>query len=171
MTALSVAMADGPRVVDGGRGRPGGGGGDADADRAGGGAGAAREHAIAQQLQDALQPAVPDHVLGWRWAASPACTRGGAVGGDFYDVFPLDKELHALVIGDVSGKGLAAAQQLALIRNSLRTTLYLYRAPAQAAAGLNAIVTSHDLLIGFVTAWVGVYDAATGRDHLLLVRA
>lgn len=62
----------------------------------------------------------------------------------------------------MSGKGLAAAQQLALIRNSLRTTLYLYRTPAKAVASLNAIVTAHDLLVGFVTAFVGVYDVATG---------
>jgi len=67
------------------------------------------------------------------------------------------------VIGDVSGKGLAAAQQLALIRNSLRTTLYLYRSPTQAASALNRIVTSHDLLVGFVTAWVGVFEVETGR--------
>ena len=63
----------------------------------------------------------------------------------------------------MSGKGLAAAQQLALIRNSLRTTLYLYRSPAEAVTSLNAIVSAHDLLVGFVTVWAGVYDAATGQ--------
>ena len=123
-----------------------------------------REHRIAEQLQDALQPALPANIpsLSLGKFAKPALDEA-AVGGDFFDVFPLDKELYALVIGDVSGKGLAAAQQLALIRNSLRTTLYLYRAPARAAATLNAIVTAHDLLVGFVTAFVGVYDAASGR--------
>jgi len=123
-----------------------------------------KQHAIAQQLQAALQPSVPTHVLGLSVGSftRPALDEA-SIGGDFYDLFPLDKELYALVIGDVSGKGLAAAQQLALIRNSLRTTLYLYRTPAQAAASLNTIVTAHDLLVGFVTAFVGVYDAATGE--------
>ena len=123
-----------------------------------------REHAIAQQLQAALQPPLPDHVLGLTVGSftRPALDEA-SVGGDFYDLFPLDKELYALVIGDVSGKGLAAAQQLALIRNSLRTTLYLSRAPAKAADALNRIVTSHELLVGFVTAFVGVYDAGTGQ--------
>jgi sigma-B regulation protein RsbU (phosphoserine phosphatase) len=123
-----------------------------------------REHAIAQQLQNALQPALPGHVPGLSVGrlTRPALDEA-SVGGDFYDLFPLDKNLFAVVIGDVSGKGLAAAQQLALIRNSLRTTLYLYREPAQAATALNKIVTSHDLLVGFVTVWVGVYDAATGQ--------
>ncbi len=123
-----------------------------------------REHRIASDLQDALQPRLPDTLPGLVMDSftRPALDEA-SVGGDFFDVFPLDKELYAIVIGDVSGKGLAAAQQLALIRNSLRTTLYLYRAPAQAAASLNTIVTAHDLLVGFVTAFVSVYDAATGQ--------
>lgn len=124
----------------------------------------AQEHRIAQQLQEALQPAVPAHVPGLSLGhhSQPALDEA-QVGGDFYDVFPLDKGLYAMVLGDVSGKGLAAAQQLALIRNSLRTTLYLSRAPARAAAALNGIVTSHDLLVGFVTCWVGIYDVSTGQ--------
>lgn len=164
MTALSVAMADGPRdwtqdevaLVE------------AVATQTQTALEAAlvsrKQHAIAQQLQAALQPSVPTHVLGLSVGSftRPALDEA-SIGGDFYDLFPLDKELYALVIGDVSGKGLAAAQQLALIRNSLRTTLYLYRTPAQAAASLNTIVTAHDLLVGFVTAFVGVYDAATGE--------
>jgi len=123
-----------------------------------------REHRIATDLQDALQPPLPEHIPGLSVGkfTRPALDEA-QVGGDFYDIFPLDKEMYAIVIGDVSGKGLAAAQQLALIRNSLRTTLYLYRAPAQAAATLNGIVTGHDLLVGFVTAWVGVYDVGTGQ--------
>jgi len=123
-----------------------------------------REHRIAEQLQDALQPSLPEYVPGLSVGkyTKPALDEA-QIGGDFYDIFPLDKELFAIVIADVSGKGLAAAQQLALIRNSLRTVLYLYRAPAQAASALNKIVTSHELLVGFVTAWVGVYAAGTGE--------
>ena len=125
---------------------------------------AERERNIASQLQDALQPALPASILRLAVASfTQPALQEAQIGGDFFDIFPLDKELYALVMGDVSGKGLAAAQQLALIRNSLRTTLYLYREPAQAAAALNTIVTAHDLLVGFVTAFVGVYDVPTGR--------
>jgi len=125
---------------------------------------AARERNIAAHLQEALQPPLPMFVPGLEVGSfTRPALQEAQVGGDFFDIFPLDKELHAVVIGDVSGKGLAAAAQLALIRNSLRTTLYLSQRPAQAAASLNAIVTDHDLLAGFVTAFVGVYDAATGR--------
>ena len=124
----------------------------------------ARERNIAAQLQEALQPPLLETVPGLEIASfTRPALQEAQVGGDFFDIFPLDKELYAVVIGDVSGKGLAAAAQLALIRNSLRTTLYLSRQPAAAAASLNVIVTSHDLLIGFVTAFVGVYDAAAGE--------
>jgi PAS domain S-box-containing protein len=123
-----------------------------------------KERAIAHQLQEALQPTVPEHIPGLSLGSftRPALDEA-SIGGDFIDVFVLDKEQYAIVIGDVSGKGLAAAQQLALIRNTLRAMLYLYRAPAQAAAALNDIVTAHDLLIGFVTAWIGVYDLYSGQ--------
>ena len=125
---------------------------------------AERERNIATQLQEALQPALPENIAGLAVASfTQPALQEAQVGGDFFDIFPLDKELYAVVLGDVSGKGLAAAQQLALIRNSLRTTLYLYRSPTQAATSLNAILTAHDLLVGFVTAFVGVYDAAAGR--------
>ena len=123
-----------------------------------------RERNIATQLQEALQPALPESVPGLAVASfTRPALQEAQIGGDFFDIFPLDKELYALVIGDVSGKGLAAAQQLALVRNSLRTTLYLSRTPAQAATSLNTILTAHDLLVGFVTAFVGVYDVSTGQ--------
>ena len=86
-----------------------------------------------------------------------------AVGGDFFDVFALDKELYALVIGDVSGKGLAAAAQLAAVRNMLRGVLFQYRNAAAAVTSLNTVMTAHDLLAGFVTLFVGLYDAHTGQ--------
>ena len=125
---------------------------------------AARERNIAAQLQDALQPPLPASAPGLDIGSfTRPALQEAQVGGDFFDIFPLDKELYAIVIGDVSGKGLAAAAQLALIRNSLRTTLYLSRRPAPAVASLNTIVTAHDLLAGFVTAFVSIYDAGTGE--------
>ena len=123
-----------------------------------------RERRIADALQAALQPAIPAEVPGLALGAfSKPALDEALVGGDFYDVFALDKELYAVVIGDVSGKGLAAAAQLATVRNMLRGVLYQYRAPAPALTGLNTIVTAHDLIQGFVTLFAGLYDARTGE--------
>ena len=45
------------------------------------------------------------------------------VGGDFYDLFALRDHKVALVVGDVAGKGLAAASYTAEIKFSLRSLL------------------------------------------------
>jgi len=123
-----------------------------------------REHRIATELQEALQPPAPRWIPGLRIASHmKTALDEAAIGGDFYDVFPLDKQIYALVIGDVSGKGLAAAAQVATVRNMLRAYLYDYRDPAEAASKLNAVVTTNDLLLGFVTVFAGIYDAGTGK--------
>jgi serine phosphatase RsbU (regulator of sigma subunit) len=123
-----------------------------------------REHRIATELQEALQPPAPGWIPGLRIASHmKTALDEAAIGGDFYDLFPLDKQIYALVIGDVSGKGLAAAAQVATVRNMLRAYLYDYRDPAEAASKLNAVVTTNDLLLGFVTIFAGIYDAGTGK--------
>jgi PAS domain S-box-containing protein len=122
-----------------------------------------REHRIAIELQNALQPAVQNRVPNLRVATlmRPALDEA-AVGGDFFDVFPLDKTLYAMVVGDVSGKGLAAATQHATVRNMLRGFLYQYGDPAEAVSVLNKVITDHNLVTGFVTALVCTFDTSTG---------
>lgn len=123
-----------------------------------------REHRIATELQAALQPSVPDRVPSLDVAAvtKPALD-DAAIGGDFFDVFPLENGRYAIVVGDVSGKGLAAAAQLATVRNMLRAFLYQSRSPADAATRLNHTLTTHGLLSGFVTVVVCVYHAQSGE--------
>ncbi len=59
------------------------------------------------------------------------------VGGDFSDVFSLDDQCVALVVGDVTGKGLAAAAYTAEIKFSLRALLRQFPQPDQALLHLN----------------------------------
>jgi PAS domain S-box-containing protein len=121
-----------------------------------------RERRIATALQEALQPQAPDTIPGLEIAPfiKPALEEA-SIGGDFYDVFALNSECYALVIGDVSGKGLAAAAQLATVRNMLRTVLYQDTPLDIAITDLNAILTNHDLLTGYVTVFCSVYDIAS----------
>ncbi len=119
-----------------------------------------REHTIAQQLQAALQPPLPGGVPGLELADyyRPALEEAG-VGGDFSDVFPADKGVTFLVVGDLSGKGLAAASQVATVRNMLRFALFNGRSVAGPVNRLNRTLTTNDLLTGFATLFVGRYDA------------
>lgn len=141
---------------------------------------AEREHRIAEQLQAALQPVIPASVPGLELADyyRPALDEAG-VGGDFVDVFAADKGVTFLVVGDLSGKGLAAASQVAIVRNMLRFALYNGRSLAGPITTLSRTLEEHDLLTGFATLFVGRYDASDrilsyvncGQDAGLVLRA
>ena len=122
-----------------------------------------REHNIATQLQEALKPSLPGVVPGLALAKyHKAALAEAEVGGDFYDVFSVEKGCTALVVGDLSGKGLAAAAQVATVRNMLRATLYLGASLAEAVTNLNDMLAENDLLTGFATLFVGTYDSGSG---------
>ena len=56
---------------------------------------------------------------------------GEDVGGDFYDVFPTTDGAYLLAIGDVSGKGAAAAAVMGFVRHSLRAIARFVHGPAE----------------------------------------
>ena len=62
------------------------------------------------------------------------------LGGDFFDAFALAGGKVALVVGDVSGKGLAAAGRTAEVKYALRAFLHEYPAPEIALGRLNDFV-------------------------------
>lgn len=59
------------------------------------------------------------------------------VGGDFYDAFAVSETQVALVVGDVAGKGLAAAARTAEVKYALRAFLQEYPFPARTLTRLN----------------------------------
>ena len=123
-----------------------------------------REHAIASQLQAALQPELPGAVPGLAVTKyyEAALAQSEGVGGDFFDVFAVEKGCTALVVGDLSGKGLAAAAQVSMVRNMLRAFLYTQPTVVGAVTSLNRVLAENNLLTGFTTLFVGAHDSATG---------
>ena len=85
------------------------------------------------------------------------------VGGDFYDYFLVDDDHLAMVIADVSGKGIPAALFMmvskALIKNQLMTGL----APAEALTSVNLQLCENNDATMFVTVWLAVLDLSTGE--------
>ena len=119
-----------------------------------------RERNIAGQLQAALQPPLPGVMRGLDLAKYyEAALDEAGVGGDFYDVFPIEKGCTALIVGDLSGKGLAAAAQVSTVRNMLRAYLYSKPTLGEAVSELNRIIAQNGLLSGFATLFVGCYDS------------
>ena len=102
------------------------------------------EHRIVSELQVSLMPDRLPELLGVDVASGfrPAGD-GHEIGGDFYDVFPLDERCSMVVIGDVCGKGAEAAALTALARYTLRAAA-LQRAkgaePCTLVARLNEAV-------------------------------
>ncbi len=92
----------------------------------------------AQTLQRALLPPHLPDVDGLELAAIyRAAGEGNEVGGDFYDVFPQADGSWALVVGDVCGKGPAAAAVTALARYTLRAHAVAGLRPSYQLARLN----------------------------------
>ncbi len=96
---------------------------------------------IAATLQSSLLPVGLPSIPGCELAAvyEPA---GAAheVGGDFYDVFPLDGSRWGVVLGDVSGKGAPAAAVTALVRYTLRTLALEHDRPSEVLRRLNDVL-------------------------------
>ena len=85
------------------------------------------------------------------------------VGGDFYDVFFVDSGRIALVIGDVSGKGVPAALFMANAKTTLQNCIRDIPKLSKAVETANNALCSGNDAGMFVTAWVGILEIATGE--------
>jgi serine phosphatase RsbU (regulator of sigma subunit)/catechol 2,3-dioxygenase-like lactoylglutathione lyase family enzyme len=79
----------------------------------------AQELEIAKQVQTRLFPQRAPHLATLDY--SGACLQAREVGGDYYDFLDLGRERLGLVVGDISGKGIAAALLMANLQASLRS--------------------------------------------------
>ena len=120
------------------------------------------EHAIAETLQSALLSAstsIPRLEVGHFYGSATVET---LVGGDFYDVFETAEGVVAFSIGDVSGKGLAAASVTALVKNALRALAIDGSDPHVVMNKSNDVVVRFTDPDTFVTAIYGHLDLETG---------
>lgn len=79
----------------------------------------AQELEIAKQVQTRLFPQTAPRLATLEY--SGACFQAREVGGDYYDFLDLGRERVGLVVGDISGKGIAAALLMANLQASLRS--------------------------------------------------
>lgn len=85
------------------------------------------------------------------------------VGGDFYDFFMIDKTHVALVIADVSGKGVPAALFMVIAKTLVKNRLQMGEEPSKALANVNEQLCEGNEAGLFVTVWAGVVDLETGH--------
>ena len=86
------------------------------------------------------------------------------VGGDFYDFFFIDDDHLALVIADVSGKGVPAALFMVIAKTIIKNRALSEKAlsPAQVLHEANDQLCEGNDAGLFVTAWMGILDLNTG---------
>jgi sigma-B regulation protein RsbU (phosphoserine phosphatase) len=99
-----------------------------------------RAKKLASTLQRTLLPPVPMTVPGMETAAYYHPASLEEVGGDFYDLFPLTGGTWGFFLGDVSGKGAAAAVVTSLARYTLRSAAVYDPGPAAVLENLNTVL-------------------------------
>ncbi|MEU6106151.1 PP2C family protein-serine/threonine phosphatase [Streptomyces flaveolus] len=100
----------------------------------------ARLRQLATTLQATLLPPALANVPGLEVAAHYHIASIDEVGGDFYDLFPLAAGTWGLFLGDVCGKGAAAAAVTSLARYTLRAAAVYDSDPAAVLSNLNTVL-------------------------------
>ena len=85
------------------------------------------------------------------------------VSGDLYDFFPMENGKMCFVVGDVSGKGIAAGIFMAVTRTLIRATAVAGRSPLEILTKVNAQLAKENQASLFVTMILGIVDTKTGR--------
>ncbi|MGH9350249.1 MAG: PP2C family protein-serine/threonine phosphatase [Vicinamibacterales bacterium] len=123
---------------------------------------AARELEIARQVQARLFPQRLPEVGSLEYAG--ACVQTRKVGGDYYDFLDLGRERLALVIGDIAGKGMAAALLMANLQANLRSQCAIaLEQPEELLKSVNRLFYENTADNAFATLFYAEFDARTCR--------
>ena len=129
---------------------------------------AEREHIrteldLAGQIQRNALPVLGAEFSGHsRFTLSASMTPAREVGGDFYDFFFTDENHLALVIADVSGKGVPAALFMMSAKNRISSRALSGGTPAEILTDVNLQLCKRNPTHMFVTVWLGILDLRTG---------
>lgn len=85
------------------------------------------------------------------------------VGGDFYNFFLIDDDHLAMVIGDVSGKGIPASLFMMLTNILITDRTHTGTTPAQILTSVNNTICEHNKADMFVTLWLGILEISSGK--------
>jgi sigma-B regulation protein RsbU (phosphoserine phosphatase) len=85
------------------------------------------------------------------------------VGGDFYDFFFVDDDHFAVIVADVSGKGIPAALFMAISKTIIKNHVQSGEDPAHAMEIVNKQLCDNNIADMFVTAWLCIMEISSGR--------
>lgn len=134
-----------------------------------------RELEIARQVQQNFLPEKAPEILGLDVAAR--CTPAFEIGGDYYDFIQIDEHKTAVLIGDVSGKGIQAAFYMTLVKGFIRSLCRDIQRPDDLILKVNALFRENVPKGTFITMIYGIFNSENGtftfvragHDPLLIV--
>ncbi len=120
---------------------------------------------VASRIQEGIIPhifpAFPDRK---EFDIYASMTPAKEVGGDFYDFFLLDEDHLALVMADVSGKGIPAALFMMASKILINNFAQMYKdSPAKILSIVNEQICRNNPAEMFVTVWLGILELSTGK--------
>lgn len=120
-----------------------------------------QELSIAKQIQENFLPRRFPKVEGAQVFARNVTAL--EIGGDFYDFVRLGKDRLAVLIGDVSGKGVPAALYMVKIITDFRSIISAEEGPSKVIEDLNGRLCQQSTMGMFATVIFGIFDAGTGE--------
>ena len=122
------------------------------------------ELGVAARIQSSMLPSCfPAFPKRREFDIFASMTPAKEVGGDFYDFFLTDDDHLALVIGDVSGKGVPASLFMVIAKTLLKNVAQTGLAPGTVLEQVNAQLCENNDAEMFVTVWLGILEISTGR--------
>ena len=122
------------------------------------------ELSLAQRIQNDMLPNIfPPYPGRTEFDVFASMMPAKEVGGDFYDFFLVDDDHLALVIADVSGKGVPAALFMMVSKILVQNYAMTGTSPSVALEVMNDQICANNHEEMFVTVWLGVLELSTGK--------
>ena len=120
-----------------------------------------KELEISQMIQASVLPVnFPDKDRFDLYATMTPCK---SVGGDYYDFFKVDENQEAVIIADVSGKGITAAMFMMNAKAAIKEAVLSGEPLAEAIGKANIDLCEHNKARMFITVFIAVLDLNTGE--------
>lgn len=124
----------------------------------------ASELHIAHSIQTAMLPTIfPPFPERKEFDLFACMNPAKEVGGDFYDFFLIDEDHLALVIADVSGKGVPAALFMVIAKTLIKDRTLAGGTPSEILEFVNDRLCENNSMEMFVTVWLGILTISTGE--------
>lgn len=114
---------------------------------------------IQADMLPCIFPAFPDRT---EFDVYATMTPAKEVGGDFYDFFLVDEDHLALVMADVSGKGVPAALFMMISKTLIKSAAQAGLSPKEVLEKVNNQLCENNEAEMFVTVWLGILTISTG---------